>query len=106
MTTAFSDEKEPSAVLCETCKKRLFSYGQLALFIVQAACDQAILSVPILIDEEDATTWNSLAPVIKYLEGKGYIVTIEIDDCRLSVKPTNYDVSEVFCWCKYMVENK
>lgn len=86
--------------LCPICNKTLWDYGCVAASIFEDICisiikDKEHFDIP---DEETGQyillNANRIYTIIKFLENKGYIITTEIDQTHLRIKPLGIRCSE------------
>lgn len=74
---------------CPHCRTQLVEYGEYALSFLTKIQDQYLTTketVGFPLRKEGKK--NQDLPIVKFLEKEGYLVTCEIDDLTLALKPT------------------
>lgn len=89
----------PTTSICLNCTKRIQEYGQLCLTLMEIVCSHKHTNYGE--DEID----SHLKIVIKFMEERQYIITRDIDDNRISIRPNQQkfpfdSIRGMFCGCK------
>jgi len=89
--------------ICQICTARITDYGFMCFEIMEEVCRCAVNHDTIYYHE--IITNPHLKEIIKILETKGLLISTEIDNFRVVIKPNNkqegfgsQDIT--FCWCE------
>jgi hypothetical protein len=91
-----------NAPICLRCMESIKSYGMLCAIVMEKICFNFCRGKVSIFEELDE---KKLRPVIKFLEMKGFLVTTDVQEDIILVRPlilttilTDEDW-DLFCWC-------
>lgn len=90
------------APICELCSERIEGYGFLCLYVLELICKNTFENQAL--SYRESKTPKEVKTVIKFLESKGIVLTIEIDRTIVAVVPYVTGILEkeqrMYCWCR------
>lgn len=89
--------------ICAHCINRIKDYGFICFDIMDSVCRNTLSCDISYYDDSYDSEKNK--PVIKFLESKNYLITTEIDELMVVIRPNldhgSFDEqAREFCWCK------
>ena len=91
---------------CRNCKRQLHNFGGIAEVIYYHICEHfAIHGIPFIITQEEINGIPCHKPITEYLEKKGFLVSTDISEDRISIKPVGFiriEENVYFCCRNHM----
>lgn len=88
--------------ICTECQQRIYNYGFICLDVMRTVCFHTLELNICFYDEKYTENW--IKTVIKFLESKKLIVTLDIEKDKVAMRANSSDGSyderkKLFCWC-------